>query len=99
MAQEVKDTDTKQAIQDLAESIKASSEKTIQTLQGLSQKETGTQKVKAAEEKSEREQAAALESQPNKVPEKIAPATKYGGKIVVCQPGVFAIAKSHETTL
>ena len=61
MAQEVKDTATTQAIQDLAESIKASSEKTIQTLQGLSQKETGTQKVKAAEEKSEREQAAAEE--------------------------------------
>ncbi len=31
-------------------------------------------------------------------PEKIAPATKYGGKIVVCQPGVSAIAKSKETT-
>ena len=61
MAQEVKDTATTQAIQELAESIKASSEKTIQTLQGLSQKETGTQKVKAAEEKSEREQAAAEE--------------------------------------
>jgi len=32
-------------------------------------------------------------------PEKIAPATKYGGNIVVCHPGVFAIAKSQETTL
>ena len=32
MAQEVKDTDTKQAIQDLAESIKVSSEKTIYKL-------------------------------------------------------------------
>src|SRR2546423_15477729 len=32
------------------------------------------------------------------IPEKIAPATKYGGKIVVCQPGVSAIAKSKDTT-
>src|SRR3954466_7664661 len=32
------------------------------------------------------------------MPEKIAPATKYGGKIVACQPGVSAIAKSNETT-
>src|SRR6476660_10318631 len=32
------------------------------------------------------------------IPEKIAPATKYGGKIVVCQPGVSAIAKSNDTT-
>ena len=32
-------------------------------------------------------------------PEKIAPATKYGGNIVVCHPGVFAMAKSQETTL
>ena len=32
------------------------------------------------------------------IPEKIAPATKYGGKIVVCQPGVIAIAKSNDTT-
>src|SRR5262245_31410211 len=31
-------------------------------------------------------------------PEKIAPATKYGGKIVVCQPGLMAIAKSNDTT-
>src|SRR5512144_2875635 len=31
-------------------------------------------------------------------PEKIAPATKYGGKIVACQPGVSAIAKSNDTT-
>src|SRR5258708_24368925 len=31
-------------------------------------------------------------------PEKIAPATKYGAKIVLCQPGFIAIAKSHETT-
>ena len=30
-------------------------------------------------------------------PEKIAPATKYGGKIVVCQPGKLATAKSNET--
>src|SRR4029453_14932316 len=28
------------------------------------------------------------------IPEKIAPATKYGGKIVVCQPGTTAVAKS-----
>ena len=27
-------------------------------------------------------------------PEKIAPATKYGGKIVVCQPGTIDVAKS-----
>ena len=32
-------------------------------------------------------------------PEKIAPATKYGGKIVVCQPGSCETAKSKETTL
>ncbi len=32
------------------------------------------------------------------IPEKIAPATKYGGKIVACHPGVFAIAKSNDTT-
>ncbi len=32
------------------------------------------------------------------VPEKIAPATKYGAKMVVCQPGRILMAKSHETT-
>ena len=32
-------------------------------------------------------------------PEKIAPATKYGGKIVVCQPGRIEVAKSKETML
>ena len=31
-------------------------------------------------------------------PEKMAPATKYGAKIVACQPGTIAIAKSHDTT-
>ena len=31
-------------------------------------------------------------------PEKIAPATKYGGKIVACQPGTILIAKSQDTT-
>ena len=31
-------------------------------------------------------------------PEKIAPATKYGGKIVACQPGTIAMAKSELTT-
>jgi hypothetical protein len=31
-------------------------------------------------------------------PEKIAPATKYGGKIVACHPGTIDIAKSHDTT-
>ena len=31
-------------------------------------------------------------------PEKIAPATKYGGKIVVCQPGSCDTAKSNDTT-
>ena len=30
-------------------------------------------------------------------PEKIAPATKYGGKIVVCQPGITEVAKSIDT--
>ena len=30
-------------------------------------------------------------------PEKIAPATKYGGKIVVCQPGSCDTAKSNDT--
>ena len=30
-------------------------------------------------------------------PEKIAPATKYGGKIVVCQPGMTDVAKSKLT--
>src|SRR4026208_1595144 len=28
----------------------------------------------------------------------MAPATKYGGKIGVCQPGLVAIAKSNDTT-
>ena len=32
-------------------------------------------------------------------PEKIAPATKYGAKIVLCHPGNWVIAKSQETTL
>ena len=32
-------------------------------------------------------------------PEKIAPATKYGAKIVLCQPGTSDMAKSHDTTL
>ena len=31
-------------------------------------------------------------------PEKMAPATKYGGKIVVCQPGMTLVAKSKRTT-
>ena len=31
-------------------------------------------------------------------PEKMAPATKYGGKIVVCQPGMIETAKSKLTT-
>src|SRR5438093_8750359 len=30
-------------------------------------------------------------------PLKIAPATKYGGKIVVCQPGTIEVAKSKDT--
>ena len=30
-------------------------------------------------------------------PEKIAPATKYGGKIVECQPGFTEVAKSIDT--
>jgi hypothetical protein len=30
-------------------------------------------------------------------PEKMAPATKYGGKIVVCQPGMTEVAKSKDT--
>ena len=30
-------------------------------------------------------------------PEKIAPATKYGGKIVVCHPGITEVAKSKDT--
>ena len=33
------------------------------------------------------------------MPEKMAPATKYGAKIAECQPGMMVIAKSHETTL
>jgi hypothetical protein len=32
-------------------------------------------------------------------PEKMAPATKYGAKIVACQPGTIDIAKSQDTTL
>src|SRR3954467_12360776 len=32
------------------------------------------------------------------MPEKIAPATKYGGKIVACQPGGSALAKSNDHT-
>src|SRR5579871_84503 len=31
------------------------------------------------------------------IPEKIAPATKYGAKIVVCHPGTSDIAKSNDT--
>ncbi len=30
-------------------------------------------------------------------PEKTAPATKYGGKMVVCQPGSTDTAKSNDT--
>src|SRR5882762_5522551 len=30
-------------------------------------------------------------------PENTAPATKYGGKIVVCQPGSTDVAKSNDT--
>src|SRR5690606_42062098 len=30
-------------------------------------------------------------------PEKIAPATKYGGKMAVCQPGITDVAKSIDT--
>jgi hypothetical protein len=30
-------------------------------------------------------------------PEKIAPATKYGGKMVVCHPGITETAKSKDT--
>jgi hypothetical protein len=30
-------------------------------------------------------------------PLKMAPATKYGGKMVVCQPGSWEMAKSKET--
>ncbi len=29
----------------------------------------------------------------------MAPATKYGGKIVVCHPGMMAMAKSKLTTV
>ena len=32
-------------------------------------------------------------------PPKIAPATKYGGKIVVCHVGKIVVAKSNDTTL
>ena len=32
-------------------------------------------------------------------PEWMAPATKYGAKMVVCQPGTTPSAKSQETTL
>ncbi len=31
-------------------------------------------------------------------PENTAPATKYGGKIAVCQPGICEVAKSNDTT-
>ena len=30
-------------------------------------------------------------------PENIAPATKYGGKMVVCHPGTMDVAKSKDT--
>src|SRR5210317_910928 len=30
-------------------------------------------------------------------PENTAPATKYGGKIVVCHPGITEVAKSNDT--
>ena len=33
------------------------------------------------------------------VPEKIAPITKYGPKIVLCQPGRSVMPKTHETTV
>src|SRR5512146_1828736 len=32
-------------------------------------------------------------------PDRIAPATKYGGNSVECQPGTIDTAKSHDTTL
>ena len=32
-------------------------------------------------------------------PERMAPATKYGGNRVECQPGTIDMAKSHDTTL
>src|SRR5947209_10677298 len=45
----------------------------------------------------ERSGISSVSTMPN--PEKIAPATKYGGKIVVCQPGTCETAKSKDTTL
>ncbi len=33
------------------------------------------------------------------VPEKIAPITKYGPKMVLCQPGRSVIPKTHDTTV
>src|SRR5688500_19483 len=32
------------------------------------------------------------------MPEQMAPATKYGGKMVACQPGVTALAQANDTT-
>ena len=56
MAEEVKDEGTRQAILDLAMSIKESSERTISTLSNLSQSETATEKITQAEADRETEQ-------------------------------------------
>ena len=56
MAEEVKDEGTKQAILDLAKSVKESSDKTIRTLQSLSKGESATEKITQAESDKEAEQ-------------------------------------------
>ena len=45
--------------------------------------------------KSERSGISKVSTMPK--PEKIAPATKYGGKMVVCHPGTTETAKSNDT--
>ena len=44
-----------------------------------------------------RARAGSSASAPSRSREKMAPATKYGGKIVVCQPGISDAAKSNDT--
>ena len=56
MPEEVKDEGTRQAILDLAKSVKESSDKTIRTLQSLSKGESATEKITQAESDKEAEQ-------------------------------------------
>ena len=53
--------------------------------------------IKASSRKPRRTPAASTTTMAK--PEYIAPTTKYGGKIVSCQPGIRLAAKSMPTTL